>query len=377
MRLFFSAFVIALKKSVLPLVSLMLVLTLAGGIVSAAVSSSNAVFEPIEIAVVSGDNSDMAVSLIETTVNSRFKSLAQIKLCKSESEALGSAAVITLPNGFWQSLMTGENLSPKLTIKASSPFEYIWVETLAESAARLLSRAQNAVGGIYAAALADGLSAKETDWLIFSADMTLLNDYLTRKGRFESVEVSATGNIAVLEYYLCSAASFALFSLLFLIYEPIADIKTFSRFSGCKIRCFFAAGISALILCCLLTVFAAVALSGGIAPFFSAEMLSAAVLCAALLLFAVTFLPDMPCSAAFCFGLAAVQAIFGGGFIPEPLLPQELSALCGIMPLSLLRRLFSDAVFSAGFNCGALPLVWCLSLTALSAAKWLRMGENR
>lgn len=376
MRLTVNATVIALKKALLPMLILLAALLLVGMVIFSALSISPAAFEPIEIAVISEDNSPLAVSLIESTVNSRFKSLAQIRLCENEKQTVGCAAVITLPNGFWQSVMSGENLSPKLEIRSASPFEGLWVRQLADSAARLLTRAQNAVSGIYAAALKDGLSDSEIDRVIFAADMSLLNDYLTRKGRFESVYLSATGSIGISEYYLCSAASFAVFSLLFLMYEPLSVTKSFSRFSGCKWRCFFAAAAAAFILSLLLTSLAAATVKPDIRVILSREILLSAFLCCSLLLFSLAFMPDMPCCAAFCFCSAVVQALFGGGFLPEALLPQKLSLLCGLLPLSLLRRLFSNAAFSANFGCEAAAIFWCALLTAAAAAKWLRTGAK-
>ncbi|MBP1577627.1 MAG: hypothetical protein J6C75_04010 [Oscillospiraceae bacterium] len=377
MRLIFTSTAIAVKKALISLLALLLCILPIAGIAAAAVSSSPDAMKAIEIAVISEDNEPMAVSLIDSVVNTRFKGLAQIKLCENEQQAKGCAAVLTLPNDFWQSLMTGENLSPTLVIKAASPFEGLWLRQLANSAARLLNRAQNAMGALYAAMRADGLSDDEINRAIFACDMAMVNDYLTRKGRFDSVEISATGSLGAAEYYLCSAAAFVIFSLLFIFYSPIADIKSFGRFSLSQKRCFISAAISSLILCTVL-IFAALAILGvDSAQIFSLKTAFAVVFCSALLLFSVTFMPNMPACAAFCFGITLTSALFGGGFIPEALLPEAFSPLYALLPFSLMRRLFADIAFSAGFENTLSVVLWCSLLITFSAFGWLREGAAK
>lgn len=376
MRLVLRATFIAIKRSVISLFALLLCLMPIAAITAAVISSSPTEIKAVEIAVISEDNEPMAISLIDSVVNTRFQGFARIRLCETPQQAEGCAITLTLPNGFWKSLMTGENLSPDLVINAASPFEGLWVRQLANSATRLLNRAQNAVGGLYAAMLADGLSDEEINRAIFACDMAMLNDYLTRKGRFESVEVSATGSLGAAEYYLCSTAVFVIFSLLFVLYSPLVDIKSFGRFSLCSKRCFISVAISSFILCALLILAALVLLGGKLSLLFSLKTALAALFCSALLLFAVAFMPNMPACAAFCFGSTLVQALFVGGFIPEALLPEAFSPLYGILPYSLMRRLFADIVFSAGFENTASIMLWCGLLIAFSAFGWLRKGAE-
>lgn len=361
-------------KSVLPLIFCLLLTAAAGNIF---LSDSDKIMEPIEIAVITAENDPIAVSLIDSVVNARFKSLAQIKLCENESQTKTCAAVITLPNGFWRSLITGENLSPVLEIRVTSPFEGLWVRQLADSAARLLTRAQSAVSGLYAAMLADGFSEEEAGKAVFACDMAMLNDYLTRRGRFQSVELSATGSVSAINYYLCSGASFSLFSLVFLFFKPLSDIKSFGRLCLKENLCFISAAISSLIFSVMLVFPSVFLLCGDFHSVFSAEMLLAAAFFAALMLFCAAFLPNVPSCAAFCFGGALVQAIFGGAIIPEAMLPAAFSPLYRILPLSLIRRLFAETAFSAGFENTLSLAVWCILLAALSAVCWQKAGAKK
>lgn len=372
MRLVFRGFFTAFKRGLLSLTAICLCLFLALAAIGAAASQTKSAAKAVEIAVISEEKDAVAVSLIESLVSSQFNGIAKIRLCQTEEQAEGCAAVLTLPNGFWKSLMTGENLSPTLAIKAASPFEGLWIRQLAESAARLLTRAQHTMSGLYAAMKADGLSDFEIDKALFSADMTMLNDYLTRKGRFESVELSATGAINAARYYLSSAAAFISFCMLFMFFTPLKELKLFGRISQSRWRCYAAAFLASTALCALMLLLMLFALGANINAVFSLKTAAAVFFTASQLILLATAAPNLPSAAAICAGLSLVQALFGGIIIPEALLPQALSPLFGVLPLSLMRRLTADIAFGAGFGDFAAMLAWCTAFTALSVLLWQR-----
>lgn len=142
--------------------------------------------EPVNLAILSLDDSCMPATLISSVMASRFEGVATVVLLKPNDNTNGYAAVLTLPQGFWNSIMTGENLAPALTVNVSSPLEGLWIRQLAQAAGRTLLSAQNAVGGMVSAMYAGGLSDDEINQKLLSADMALMESYLTRKGLFDS-----------------------------------------------------------------------------------------------------------------------------------------------------------------------------------------------
>lgn len=62
-----------------------------------------------------------------------------------------AAAAVLLPEGFLNSLVTGENASPTLVVNAARPLEMLLVGTLAQSAIRMLVSAQQGIAATMAA----------------------------------------------------------------------------------------------------------------------------------------------------------------------------------------------------------------------------------
>ncbi len=330
--------------------------------------------EPVKLAIVSFDDSAMPSTLISSVLASRFEGVATVALLEPQDSAAGFSAVLTLPKGFWNSIMTGENLAPALTVNVSSPLEGLWIRQLAQSAGRTLLNAQNAVGGMLTAMYADGLSEDEINKKLFSADMAMMESYLTRKGLFESHTLRTTGNVSAMQYYGAVAVSFVFFSMLFLLFPPFLALRRFGGFSKRQIQTFSGCCLAAVTLFIPLCTLGIVMLgapaqnvlsrSGGLLILFCSSLL---MLCAAL------FQSPAACAAAVT-GLALTQALFGGGLLPEALLPPPLAPLCRLLPLSLLRRLTIDTAFGAGFSDTPAALVWFLLFTGLALLLWQRKG---
>lgn len=371
MRLIFQGWRIVLRYSITAVLSILLCLAL---LVTPALAALRAAPtpDPIKLAVISLDDSSMPTKLISSVAASRLDGVATVTLLNPDDSVDGFAAVLTLPRGFWDSIMDGENRAPALTINASSPLEGLWISLLAQSAGRTLTSAQNAVGGMLSAMRAENLSDDEIDRKLFSADMRLMEGYLTRKGLFESQPLRATGSASAAQYYGGSAVSFVLFSLLFLLFTPLYALRRFSVLSRHRREIFAGCFLAAVTLFALLCPVVITALGAPVYSSVSGSGLLLILLCATLLVFCAAAFDSVAACAAAVTGSALIQALFGGGLLPEALLPPIMTPLCRLLPLSLMRRLVIDAAFSVGFSDVAAVLLWCVLLTGGALLLWLR-----
>ena len=372
MRLVFIGWRIALRQSLgavcAILASLLVLIPTIAVLLSAAPKPA-----PAKIAVVCPEDSSLAASLITTMMDARYQGLATLDVLDRAPSSTGYAAVLTLPEGFWDSIMTGENLSPSLVINVSSPLEGLWIRQLTESAARTLTSAQAATGGLVAAYTASGLSQEEISTRVFNANLLMMESFLNRKGLFSSQMLSSTGSIPPLAYYGSAGLSFMLFALLFLLYGPLYALRRFGVISRCRNRTFSACLLAAFSLSLpLCSLGVAVLGRGGIKSYTCLLMLS--VMLTSLLAACTAVFNNPAACAAAVTGLALLQALFGGGLLPEALLPPTFGVFCRVLPLSLMRRLVAAAAFNAGFSDNAVVLFWCIALFGTAWLLWHRKG---
>ncbi|MDF3005019.1 MAG: hypothetical protein K0S22_1491 [Oscillospiraceae bacterium] len=328
--------------------------------------------EPVNLAILSIDDSSMPATLISSVMASRFEGVATVVLLKPNDNTDDYAAVLTLPQGFWNSIMTGENLAPALTVNVSSPLEGLWIRQLAQAAGRTLLSAQNAVGGMVSAMYAEGLSDDEINQKLLSADMALMESYLTRKGLFDSQLLRTTGDVTAIAYYGGSAVSFVFFALLFLLFPPLYALRQFAAFSRRRCETFASCILTAITLYAMLCPLGIIALGTPIQKILGGSSLLLILLCASLLVFCTATFKSTPACAAAVTGLALIQALFGGGLLPQAMLPPSLLPLCRLLPLSLMRRLTIDSAFGVGFSDTAATLLWCIFFTGSALLLWWR-----
>lgn len=374
MKLVFQGWRIALWHSLGAVLSILMCLAL---LFSAALAVLHAAPEPepVKLAVVSLDDTAMPATLISSVVAARFEGVATVALLGPNDSTDGFAAVLTLPQGFWNSIMTGENLAPALTVNVSSPLEGLWIQQLAQAAGRTLLSAQSAVGGMLSAMYAEGLSDEEINHRLLSADMSLMESYLTRKGLFDSRTLLATGDVPVLAYYGGSAVSFVFFSLLFLLFPPLYALRQFADFSQRRPETFISCFLTAITLFALLCPLGVIALGAPIKNILGGSGLLLILLCSSLLILCTAAFRSTAACAAAVTGLALIQVLFGGGLLPEVLLPSPLTPLCRLLPLSLMRRLIIDSALGAGFSDTLAALLWCILFTGGALLLWLRKEE--
>ena len=80
--------------------------------------------------------------------------------------------------------------------------------------------------------------------------------------------------------------------------------------------------------------------------------------------------------AALSFGFCLIQAVFGGGILPQALLPAPLAKASEFMPLTLMRNLIADSVFGCGFDGVLIAALWCVLPLLLCFFIWTRKGDK-
>lgn len=170
--------------------------------------------EPFSIAL--ADNEDTPQTRMLT------KQLEEMQIFKEvvhagEAEALqmlseGSiASVIVIPAGFTESIAYGENKPVTVIGSSSRPLQSFIVKSLMQSAANLISAAQNAITTIYHYNEKAGLKGKELDKQFNASTMTFFLEALARNEIFSQVEAYSRFNLTPVEYF--TAALIVIFAM--------------------------------------------------------------------------------------------------------------------------------------------------------------------
>lgn len=134
-----------------------------------------------------------------------------------EAEALqmlseGSvASVIIIPPDFTYSVAYGENKPVTVIGSSARPLQSFIVKTLMQSAANLVSAAQNAITTIYHFNQEAGLKGKELDQQFNDSTMAFLLEALARNEVFSRVEAYSNFDLTPVEYF--TAALMVIFAM--------------------------------------------------------------------------------------------------------------------------------------------------------------------
>lgn len=160
----------------------------------------------------------------------------------------------------------------------------------------------------------------------------------------------------------------------FLFWEGFSVLNRFARYAQ-RPSLFACALLLALVLSAGLWLPVAVLLKGG---FPEPHALAALWLSSAGQLLLTVSLPGRGACAAASVGLTLGQALFGGGFFPEALLPPVLFRLAGWLPLTLRRSALGAACFGAGEGAALLLLAagFFAAAALVSGLLWNRERRN-
>ena len=372
MRLILTGLLAGLKRSAAPFLLLFAAMLCWSGVL-APFAWEETQPAPIQIGVLDeeqGAFSPLLLSLLQKPLGQA----AELKILAPGDPQEGCAAVLILPRGFWQGIMDGENLSPVLRLYAASPLEGLWAGALARSGARTIETAQRQIAGMVPVLREAGLDGRELEAALMRADLSLLDRYLSRGGRLHPVRLSATGALNLGRYLLCSAATILMSAAAFLFWEGFSVLNRFARYAQ-RPSLFACALLLALVLSAGLWLPVAVLLKGG---FPEPHALAALWLSSAGQLLLTVSLPGRGACAAASVGLTLGQALFGGGFFPEALLPPVLFRLAGWLPLTLRRSALGAACFGAGEGAALLLLAvgFFAAAALVSGLLWNRERRN-
>lgn len=287
------------------------------------------------------------------------------------------SAAVVLPAGFWASVMSGENLPPTLLVDAARPVEMMLAIELAESATRVLTRAQQAVTFTLKAAEGGLLGEADTDKLVRDINLAYGSWVLGKDSMFRPVTAGGAAGIAPGQRtLLCAALYFACLgtTVLYGFYAFGRQGGWLARYkvAGSRLWRYVASqllGGALALLPFLALLLIGIRLAGGADAGFSAAFLPGLVLvCLGLSCFAFLLCNTggLASAVTLMFMLASLGLVTSGGLIPRVLLPGPLAALVPFSPIGWAGQALAP-LFGGPFSPGAVGLLAaaCAGLAAL------------
>ena len=337
MGLFLTSLKITLKHSGKRLIFLLLVFAVCFGVVFTAFSSAPDK-EPSPLASIGIINNDthpissFALSSVDDLGRASSLFSAQI-ISPAQKDFSVFTAVITIPEGFIESVMNGTNLSPGVEVNISSPMEASFARQMAYVGAKYLSSAQL---GIYTvlnqAQYGAEMSAQAYQQLLLGVNLEFMRLFLDRLTLIEEHLLSATGALGLKGYYIVSICVMLVFMYAFLYTPAVLVLFSFSR--SCR-RCpgsaralFFSSLVSCALLelALLLPLYLAVKryFSFALSPSHLAALGLLSLLFASFVLLCALLTLEVKAAAALGIFLSLGMGVISGGFLPLELMPQVL-----------------------------------------------------
>lgn len=412
-----------MKKPLLAFIVMALIISLVGIVISIGglkLLSKN--YSPFILAI-ADDSGDPALAGFIAYLGETDGMRSHTRFIKTDSEQARSmvaqgraAAALILPEGFLESVDTGDNLSPLLIFSMSRPLETLGVSVLIESAASMLSNAQK---GIY---LTDSIygainpAEPEYEKMIWDINIKYMNWVSNRGDMFQRRLILPTGGeLTISRHYLLSALCFFIFlapaGLLYPAFSWDKDRSWLKRLHPANKSLFIyalaqviwgAIAILALIVLILvgLSVACRLALAaytgpGAIAgagatnalagpgassmladliPAFSLRTCAAALpgmILSAIFISACVFLccnsGQIVPALSLCFLIAAAFLILSGGAVPLAFMPAKMRSLSPYSPFTWMRDSLALLYPRAGAARGAVSILGASSSAAASS----------
>jgi len=263
-----------------------------------------------------------------------------------------AAAALVLPEGMVEGIMDGSNVPVQVYFPENAGVESALLKELTDAGVQMLRVAQAEIYGIYDTAKAYG-ALERLSVLEMDIDKDNLAFALDRLALFRMQEVSATGDLSVLQYGIASGAVFFLLLLGMACYPvmqpyPVVLQKQLIREGiGAGRQCFgkWLCGACGMGISCLffrLVVKGALTAAG-----YGAWMPKAGavrtgtglliLLCASAFIFLVfQFAGNGTTAILLLFFLSVVMQYFAGGFLPSIFLPEGVQKVASFLPVTYL-----------------------------------------
>lgn len=350
-----------IKAAVLPLVALLL------GLALSTMMPPQQVAVPSKIAVgvrVLDENPLLPVLTASLLESPQVQELATLRLLAKGEPTDGLAVVITLPPGFTESIMTGENLSPTVSF-GDTGIAGVYLGEYATAIERYLASAQAGIRATLAAA-GTGLSQEDTARVLTDVNLRYMTLFLNRLamlsgeyGGFDGLYLRR-GVVTMLLCLFCLCLGGVWPSLF-----ATARAMRGEPHSGAVL---FAGGVTGVFLCCGVAALAGLTAAFGTVPWGQWGLVPglAALLAAVSTIFFVA-LRDRGVAALALGGFILLTALLSGLIIPLEILPEVFTKLAFLWPIWHLRELVT--VLSGGYNSGQVLLG-----AVLCAICWLGLG---
>ena len=322
----------------------------------------------VVIGVVNLDENEAAQAALKLMGNTKeLSGLFELRFLTPEQAARGGySAVLTIPEGFTQSVLTGENKAPTVTLDAASPLEAMLARQMAAAGASYLESAQLGIYAVLGAAPAS-LSEAERNQLVLNVNLAFAGEFLNRYSYLKTEALGATGELSLRAHYACAVPAVALLCGAFLFAPAVLGARRFwRRAGGVSVWC---AAYAHTALLCAAALFVPMLLVGPLTASGVAALCAAALLAGAFaMLVCSLFQSEVLCTAAsLLLGFGA--GLFSGCIVPPALLPQSALTVRAALPAWQLLRLLSVPL--AGVEAPLWPaLVMTAVLLALSALLW-------
>lgn len=370
-KLFWNSFWISFKHSSLRLLCLLCVLLLCTLLFTALFRSlpQGPPPEKAKVGIINLDGSAFSVSMIRMALGDAGLSemIETTDLPPGAENRSEYTAVITIPKGFLESVLTGENLSPVVELDWSSPLEAMWVRQMILAGTRALSAAQRGVYAVLEAAnWGNGMDEKQYNLLVAEVNMQLLNAFFDKLSLLEQHRLSASGNLTLPQYYACALAAFLPFCYGFLFQPAIQNLRRFSHAVQKKWILLSAGWLHIFLLEALFALPIFLLFSHGkfpVLPWLLFGFLAGANAFLCALLF-----PEQGICAAVHLALATGQALCGGLLLPLALLPAGFSAVAPFLPVWQGMQLFGMSMGeTASFG---MPFVMGTIMVSIGIPLW-------
>lgn len=376
-KLFWNSFLIAFKHSSRRLLCLLCVFVLCAGLLGVyfAVPCREEPPSRARVGVINLDENPLSVSMMNTLLEGEnLSELIEVTMLPPEGTGREACtAVITVPQGFLESVLTGENLSPVLEVNLESPLEAMWIRQMALAGARALSSAQLGVYAVLDAVdYGENMDARKYSFLVAEVNLVLLEAFFDRLSLLADQSLSASGMLTLPQYYAAALAAALLFCYGFLFYPAMADLRRFAAMEGrCK-GLLFLAGTAHLLLLealCTLPLFL-LACKGRFTGETAGAWLLFALTAGGTALVCTQMFPSRASCAAASILLTLGQALCGGLLVPLPLLPTGFSNIAPFLPVWQGMHLLGAAMGeTAAFG---IPLLMSGLLLLAGGLLWAR-----
>lgn len=329
------------------------------------------------IAIINQDENLLTGALLSRALaEESFSGRIEARLAQEGEDLSDCVAVVRLPAGFLDGVMSGENRPPEITLRLSSPAEALCVGEIALALERDLSNAQAGIQAILSTPGARSLSPQERQRLLLDANLSFADAFLTRGGRIQEEELKGAGALSLAAFAAASGLTLLLLCMTFLWADGAGALAGFGRRLGLSVqkRMTVAAGVWSGVFA--FEFLAAAALSLWLGGRLGCAVPLAALLTAFGFFFCSYFHTGESCLRVLA-PVTAALGVLGGCFLPPVLLPKALLALAPFLPVTPAMSLVSS-LFGAPLDGRALfpAAAWTVVLTAAALPVWIGKGAR-